>query len=239
MNQSKIFRRDQPDHRLNEPFPDRSKTVKTIDLTPQGGFLARYRKSRLWGLLDDDCLVAQRTLHCWMFVEGEQVGAFDMCEYFVDPTITDDYFLDAMDRESAEAVELADIICRNWPNFPDTLVYFGPVVLLHRLWVSPRFARRSEWVAIAQQVLERAFRRRSIIALKAFPLEYEGEWRPGDDPAMGRLHRALIRHYRRLLGVVPFPGDDGEDGWLYAIPDRLKKYIPPVGEGGNSDDIVL
>jgi hypothetical protein len=63
-------------------------------------------------------------------------------------------------------------------------------------------------------LLATEFRRRCILVLKAFPLEYEGKGYPS---GFRLRQRAMIRHYRRLLGMAPFPGKPGREGWLYAL----------------------
>jgi hypothetical protein len=53
--------------------------------------------------------------------------------------------------------------------------------------------------------------------MKAFPLEYVGCNHNGvtTDDGLLRRQAAMIRYYRHLFGVEPFPRWAGEKGWLW------------------------
>lgn len=68
----------------------------------------------------------------------------------------------------------------------------------------------------------------SLLALKAFPLEYGGKGDGDGRLAESRTRRqkAMQRHYRRLLGVTPFE----EDGvWMYRINPKFAEVVEAPG----------
>ena len=63
----------------------------------------------------------------------------------------------------------------------------------------------------------------SLIVLKAYPLEYEGSL-PDDSPmrpAFERRQAALMRLYRKTLGVAPMSGKYGDEGWMFRFNRSL------------------
>lgn len=230
MKRSKVFRPLEADKLLAEnPFPTRSKSLKTIDQSTDGGFIGRYRRSQFVSVLDDDNEVRKRKLHCWLFADDQQAGALAIIEYKVEPFLGNFAFFEAMDSDSQHAMEIADAICSGWADAADVTDY-GPIVEIDRLWISPRYAKRGEWAGIVQELLRTVYRRRSLLVMKAFPLEYEHLQSPEIEVALNRRMRAMARHYHRLFGVMPFPGERGDKGWLYAIPDRVADGIEPPGD---------
>lgn len=227
MNRAKIFRSNEFDSRLDEEFPAGSKKLKLIDRSSQGGFTAYYETGKFYDITWDEGPIQRRDVYCWLFAGAKPAGAFTMAEYQVSPFVTDDEFIATMDSWSLTAVTIAEAMCAAWPDVTDSVTDFGGIVEFERAWVAPEFAKRSEWAEIASVVLSRVFRRRSILVMKAFPLEYEGRVGPEREEASARRQHAMVRLYRRLFAVTPFPGPWGQDGWLYAIPSRLKGVISP------------
>jgi hypothetical protein len=207
-----------PDRRF-EPFPGKLKRFQIIDQSGSGGFVAYCDTRRWWWVNELEDGVKSRTTYVWMFVNDELAGVLNIREYRVS-WITNGLLWSLMDSESQEAVDMAEILIRCWRNVWEDLASEGPIVLLSQLWVAQKHARDSRWNGILQHLLATRFKRRCLMVLKAFPLEYEAK---GKQPGFRLRHRALIRLYRRVLGVEPFPGKPGQDGWLYAIPERVLK----------------
>jgi hypothetical protein len=218
MMKSRKIRRHPTDPPRNlRRFPGKLKLLRIIDHSNTGGFVAHCETRRWRWLNEEKDGVKNRDTYVWLFVGDDIVGFFEIQEFRVE-WISNARFWNLMDSESKEAVDLAEILMRCWRDIWEDLAAEGPIVLLKQLWVAQQHARKSRWNDVIQELLATRFKRRCIVALKAFPLEYEAE-----GPQLGfRLRRrALVRHYRRLLGVEPFPGKPGRDGWLYAIPRHL------------------
>lgn len=220
-------RPDKPTSGLDQPFPERQKTLGTIKSRSDDGFSGRYRKGRFHWLAEEEDAVRKRNLYCWLFLGRRQVGAVEIFEFQPNPFIHDDDFCIIMDADSHTTMELAEILVSHWDDPVDTVACFGNIVMINALWVSPRDAKRGEWSAVVLDLLATVYRRRSLLVLKAFPMD---DRQDEDEAAAERWRlrqRALIRHYCRLLGMKPFPGSWGREGWLYAIPDRLLDFLDP------------
>jgi hypothetical protein len=46
----------------------------------------------------------------------------------------------------------------------------------------------------------------------------------------------MVRLYSRIHGVSAFPGEHGEEGWMFAIPGRLAGIVPVPGERALEDE---
>lgn len=224
MQQPKTKRPDAPPSGLDDPFPHHLKSIREIDLRSIGGFVGRYRKfPRAW-LAEAPDTIYKRRVFCWLFHDDVLIGAFELIDFTLPDLafVDDDEFYVLMDSVSDSAMVLADALVRTWPGVSTSIFLYGNVVLLDRAWVKPGLARRSEWAAVLRRLIEIEYRRYSVIALKAFPLEYENR---EDQTNFKRRRRALIRLYSRELGMRPFPGGLGEDGWLYAFAPRLEGFL--------------
>lgn len=206
----------EPD-RTPRSFPGVLKRLSVIDESTNGGFIAYCETGRWWWVNEVDDGVRSRNTYVWMFADDELAGVFDIQEYRLS-WISNGLFWQLMDSESKEAVDMAEILMRCWRQVWEDLASEGSILLLNHLWVAQKHARGSRWNGPLQQLLATKFKRRCITVLKAFPLEYEDK---GSQPGFRLRQRSLIRHYGRLLGVEPFPGRPGREGWLYALPERI------------------
>jgi hypothetical protein len=214
---------DPPDG-LGHPFPHHLKSIREIDLSSVGGFIGRYRKfPRAWIAETPDTVYVRR-IYCWLFADEQHVGSFELIDFdqpdlaFVD----DDEFCFLMDAISDSAMVLAELLVQHWPDVATTLFPFGRIILIDRAWVKPGVTGRSQWAAVLRRLIEIECRRYSLLVLKAFPLEHENK---GKHPLIDFRRRALMRLYRREFGMKPFPGKAGDDGWMYAISERLKGHL--------------
>jgi hypothetical protein len=206
---------------MSRPFPAHLKSIREIDLRADGGFTGRYRKyPRAW-LGEVPNTIYKRHIHCWLFAENEEVvGTFELID-FDDPCdgyVDDEDFWMLMDSHDNSTMELAEALTATWPDISASLFPYGAIILVDRAWVKPQYARRSEWAAVLRRLIEIEFRDYSVITLKAFPLEFTSK----DDRSHfhSRL-RALMRLYRRELGMRLFPGEAGKMGWMYSVAPRL------------------
>lgn len=216
---TKIRRHPTDPDRSFEPFPGKLKRFQIIDQSGSGGFVAYCDTRRWWWVNEVEDGVKSRSTCVWMFANDELVGFFDIREYCVS-WISNGLLWSLMDSESKEAVDMAEILMRCWRNVWEDLASEGSIVLLSHLWIAQKHARGSRWNGILQPLLATRFKRRCITILKAFPLEYQAK---GKQPGFRLRHRALIKLYRRVLDVEPFPGKPGRDGWLYAISESALK----------------
>lgn len=239
MHRRKRRRPSSPFRGLDMPFPKHLKTLGTIKSTTKAGFTGRYRRYPSYWLAEVEEGVRKRDVYCWLFAGRREVGAVELYEFKPHPAIFDDDFCIIMDADSHTTAELAEVLVAYWEDPVDTVACFGNIVMINALWVSPRDAKRGEWAPVVRELLATVYKRRSLLVLKAFPIDNQEEEAEDEDEAGARRHqlrqRALIRHYGRLLGVKPFPGSWGRDGWLYAIPDRLTGFLAPPASSPRSN----
>lgn len=226
METRKTRRPDQPIEGMDAPFPKHQKTVRTIDQSAAGGFIGRYRLYRAKWMAESPDTVRKRELYCWLFANHRQVGAMGIYDFGVNPFLDEGDFWFVMDAVSHTTMELAEILTAHWEDPIDDVACFGSIIMIHSLWVAPSDAKHGEWAAIVRELLATIYRRRSLLVLKAFPLDGTEDSRDAEIRKRWAFrHRALVRHYGRLLGMKPFPSIWGQEGWLYAIPDRQKGFI--------------
>lgn len=181
----------------------------------------RYKRSA-WHRISDGGEVKQRSIEGQIFADANHAGSFELVEFDVAPLTSGHQFLDEMDGYSQAAAHLAETIVQHWED-PSDLFDYGNVIEIRRLWMEPRLSGNRRLARSIDAILEQEFGRRSLAILKAFPLEYEGKVDDVTQGAFRRRQRAMMRLYGRMFGLIPLPGSSGDDGWMYAIPDRLKK----------------
>jgi hypothetical protein len=82
----------------------------------------------------------------------------------------------------------------------------------------PDHAKGSVCAAAAEALIRRRYQGRfSVMVMKAFPSEYEGEVEEGSPLERGFAARqkATERLHTRALGVRPLPGAYVADGWMW------------------------
>jgi hypothetical protein len=188
-----------------------------------------WRRSR-WMRLDErpHMRTRAREVFAWILIGRRRIGALAFHE--IDPDLVpNEEFFYAMDAWTMHVVELARVLCSEWEDFGDVVGGYGSVIHFEAAWMQPEYARGGIWAGAANVLMTELFPDRSILVLKAFPLEYEGAGPTSSKCAspFKRRQRAMIRHYRRLLGVRPLPGPPGKDGWLWARRPGLDSCIDP------------
>lgn len=128
-----------------------------------------------------------------------------------------------MDAAEHATMEIAELLLWHWIDPLGDVSPYGSIVVIDRLWVAQRFATAGQWAGVVHGILAKEYRRRSLLLLKAYPFEDQDFW--GDLPIRASRQPALMRLYRRLLGVEPMPGGAGEEGWMYAISSRVVEWV--------------
>lgn len=160
--------------------------------------------------------VLRRELFCWLRVGRQRVGAMALNTYCFSGCASNSEILDTMDIDQAFEWNLAKVLCNAWRSVVFDVSHMAPVLYFHMAWISPRYADGKLFAVAANELIE-AVDDYSILVMKAFPLEYEGQAPPGSSRsgALRSRQRAMVRYYQRIFGVRPFPGRDGGDGWLW------------------------
>jgi hypothetical protein len=176
----------------------------------------RYRRSR-WSRLEGE--VPNRMFFCWIALKRRRVAALQLFEFEPAPWLSNDDFLFSMDVLSDIDSALAEALCSAWDRFCDQVTgYYGNLVDFRMAWADPA-CRAGLWAAAAKELIAHELPDYSLLTMKAYPLEYEGRVPAGSAAQTGLEFRqlAMIRYYQRLFGVQKFPGQAGNEGWLYRI----------------------
>lgn len=191
-----------------------------------------YRTSRRQWVTGGEEVVKRRELFCWIELDRHRVGACRFFEYDVALSTEDAELCNAMDSESILESELAEVLVGSWSRFADRVSIHGSLVEFRMAWTDRGQSPPDLWAAAANHLIEREFKSHALLILKAYPLEYAGKVEDGSGliPALEARQGAMMRHYRRLLGVRPFPGTSGGEGWLYRINPTLGSAVPLAGE---------
>jgi hypothetical protein len=189
-------------------------------------------------MMGGDGVVRRRELFCWFEIAGERVGALHLIEFTPDVGIDNFEFLDTMDADYHADAVLAEVLCSGWEDLSLAVFCYGPILEFRLAWIAQRYARRVHWAAVAERLIETEFPRHSILVMKAFPLEYESQSPAGSPAHDGLIARqaAMVRYYRKLFGVQPFPGPVGKEGWLWRTAPRVVNVIDPPSAVKNSED---
>ncbi|HEX4183966.1 MAG TPA: hypothetical protein VHY34_11980 [Caulobacteraceae bacterium] len=188
----------------------------------------RWRRSRWWRLSEDpETYTRSRTTFAWFVRAGKKIGAVRFNE--IDAGMEEDnVFLLSMDDNSFSDGQLALTLCSEWRDVGFTVGCYGPIVEVAEAWIHPHFAPGGSWADVATMLLARLFADRSILVLKAFPLEYEGTTPAGSPSPTALLsrQRAMVRHYRRTLNARSLPGRPGKEGWMWLANPRCRDVLP-------------
>jgi hypothetical protein len=189
-----------------------------------GGAVLRYRRTRRspvdWNPRQKDLL--EREFFGWIHVENERVGAIHLLEYRGSPFLWNEEFLQIMDSMSFAQSELAKALIAAWEDVGDDLFSFGDVIEFRCAWTDKRRCPPGLWASAAIRLINLECPDYSILALKAFPLEYEGNGGDLVDASLRRRQEAMRRYYRSVLGVTSIPGNDE---WMYRIHPRLDGLV--------------
>ncbi|WP_375292399.1 hypothetical protein [Sphingomonas melonis] len=154
-------------------------------------------------------------------LDGQPIGRFQLCDFRADTFTSSAEFLEALDSGSAATFAVGETICAHWEDVEDITGY-GDILELHRAWIEPRHSKPGRLAGAIRATVAALHPAHALMILKAFPLEYEGKVTEENGLAFERRQTALMRYYASSLGMLPFPDDTGESGWMYAVPERLR-----------------
>jgi len=218
-------------HDRDPVFPDGlSEPHKVIPVAFDGEHLeVRYHRTGWRRLSYETNDIKQRHTEALIFIDGQHVGSFDVNEFRVAAFTSSSEFFEEMDSHTQATHNLADVICTNWEDISEISDY-GDIVELNRAWMSRPFSKSGRFSAAANTLITNLLKGRSLMILKAFPLEYEGKVTDENRDLFLHRQRAMKRHYQRIFAVSAFPGIDGESGWMYSVPEQFRGIIsPPSG----------
>jgi hypothetical protein len=179
-----------------------------------GGVVLRYRISRPWRPAGKRDWMGETIVFCWITARRRRIGAFELHLYEPDFSVGNEEFWSRMDADSALCEDMATVLCSAWDDVVADVVSCGPILDFRWAWINPKQARGDLFTATAPKIIDAVCPDHSILVMKAFPLEYAG--RADENPqAFVRRQQAMIRLYRRVFGVEPFPGPHGARGWLW------------------------
>lgn len=184
----------------------------------------RFKRSRWEYVCYDQREVRTRQVEGLILVGGAHVGSFAIVELDI-PLLTGRWsFFDQMDSRSSADYQLAETLLAHWID-PAEVSDVGNIVELRRLWMAQTAALKPWLRKALELVLQDIFGDRSLLILKAFPLEYEGSVSADNKIRFLARQRAMMRFYSTTIGVQPLPGESGGAGWMYAIPEGMRNYV--------------
>ena len=228
MDQTRIRRRNEFPSFAREEAERRAAYPRTQSFM-WGGLpvTLKFRFSRWSWLAEEVQGVRCRRMFCWVIVQKKRVSAFEFFEYDVSFDRDNEELFYFMDSESFIASSLAKVICNAWDYFSDEVSAHGSLLDFRMAWSDPEQGPHGLWAIAAKKLISEEFDNHALLTMKAFPLEYEGNAPIGSASHAGLVsrQRAMIRYYQMTFGVAPFPGQAGEEGWLYKINNRFAQIV--------------
>ncbi|ATW02456.1 hypothetical protein [Sphingorhabdus sp. YGSMI21] len=209
-----------------------SANMQTLNVHHNGEHIKVTYHQSTWLPVDieGDGGIERRTTQGHISFSQKNIGAFTFNEFQGPPWICSEALFEEMDSYSAATSELAEAICDNWKE-PSKIFEYGNLVELERSWMLPSMSKGGRFSAVLKALIREVFDDRSLLMLKAFPLEYEGRVDEETEDNFRRRQRALMRHYHNIVEANVLPGSFGKSGWMYVIPDNLRKCVPPPENG--------
>jgi hypothetical protein len=170
--------------------------------------------------------VLRTELFCWMRLGRRRIGAMALNTYCFNGCGSNGNILRVMDIDYGYEAELAHVLCSAWREVVFDVSHMAPVLYFHMAWISPKHADGKIFAVAANRLIDEV-EDYSILVMKAFPLEYEGQAPTGSPltKALDSRQRAMVRYYERVFGVRRFPGRYGKDGWLWRPNPHLANMI--------------
>lgn len=190
------------------------------------GLTLRWRRSKpeRVGLFLEENFILRRELFAWLHHDEDRVGAFQLFTFDAAGCYDNKQFFDVMDLDASIEMRLADAVCSSWKELIDDVSIWAPIAEFRSAWIRPDFAGGRLFEEAAETVIS-GLGRYSILALLAFPLEYEGEATPNLEPALAARKAAMMRYYRKSLKVRPLPGLAGKAGWMWRAHPQYADLI--------------
>ena len=184
----------------------------------------RYKQTAWRFVCDEMRNVKQRETVGVILVNTRHAGSFKVAETCIAAFTSATDFYEEMDNHSQQTAHLAETLITHWD--PTDVSNYGDIIELQRAWMVPAFSNSGRLERSIKSLLQQLFDRRSLLILQSFPLEYENVVTDDNSEFHERRRLAMMRHYRRILGVQPLPEECGYNGWMFAIPSRLKDIVP-------------
>lgn len=208
---------------------------RSISLKGTDYGLSLYLSQRRWvgePPLEDDITEETPTVKgrygfVWITHCSAKIGAAEINTYEPDPWAANSDFMDTMDAESGIAYDLSHVLCECWPDASLYVAGYGPIITVSNFWVEPGHPIFDIIGGAAEPLFEAIDNHYSIIALKAYPIEYEGKLPDGSllFPAFEHRRKAMMRFYANSFGVRPLPGEHGAEGWMWRPSPRVADVI--------------
>jgi hypothetical protein len=196
---------------------------RVLSVNTQGeALLVRCWQSRWAAFEVGDGAVKRRNTLAEIVSDGDVVGGFQLCDFHADTFTSSALFLEALDSGSQATFAVGETICAHW-EYVEDLTGYGDILELHRAWVAPARSKPGRLAKAISTVVGTLHPAHAIMILKAFPLEYEGTVTAANELAFKRRQAALMRYYAASLGMHVFAQATGRDGWMYAVPERLRR----------------
>lgn len=197
------------------------------------GYNVVYRRGR-WVRLDtpqidepgfENLFVRIRTTVAWIRRGDINVASVRLRE--IDGELVPDWcFWDAMDNESQDLATWAEMILSLWAPSWIELFGYGPVLELQDVWVEPWQHQQGLWKPVAHALINRIMRKSSILAVHAFPEEYNGRAPEGarSQVAFRRRQLAMMRVCEKEFGLKAMP-HWGDEGFMWRPRAGLERIV--------------
>jgi hypothetical protein len=139
-------------------------------------------------------LFRRRNFSPGLVLGRRRIGAFELNEFDPNGCGSNEDFIIVMDIDEAYEATLSGALCGQFDDLIGEVTFAGPILDFRRAWIMPRFANGELFRLAARTLVEKVSPRYSIMAITAFPLEYEGEVSEGSD-----LEIAFKRRARAML----------------------------------------
>jgi hypothetical protein len=144
------------------------------------------------------------------------LGAAELSEWSISPATSPLEFWQVADFQSEEDANLAELIGSLW-HPDDWPPLYGNVLVFSRLVIASSGSR--DVLPALEQATKNEFGRRvSVMALKAYPLEFESNLPPGEKVREGLFNSrraSMMRHYARRLKVAAVADQRSFPGWMW------------------------
>jgi hypothetical protein len=127
----------------------------------------------------------------------QRIGAFELNEYDLNGCGTNTEVLQVMDVDEEFEAEMAAAICHQWKRLLYEVTPDGPILDFRYAWITPKLSDGNLFGDAACTLISFFSPAHSVLVMKAFPLEYEGEVPEGSD-----LKQALDRRTRKGIAAV-------------------------------------
>lgn len=156
------------------------------------------------------------------------LGVAELSEWSISPATSPLEFWQVADFQSEEDANLAELIGSLWHR-DDWPPLYGNVLVFSRLVIASGGSR--DVLPALEQAMQTEFGRRvSVMALKAYPLEFESNLPVGAAEREGLFNRrraSMMRYYARRLKVEAIADQRSFPGWMWrafrSSPAPLKR----------------